>query len=64
MATPYFQQQVLDAWARLGRTYAVRVDRNGSRKVSLDGQRETNMATAMRRIERTLAATPRAQWEG
>ena len=61
---PYFLQVAFDAWVRLGHTYTVRVDRNGSRKVSLNGERETNMASAMRRIERALAAAPRAQWEG
>jgi len=53
-ALPMWQQHLLDAYAATGRCYHVRRKKDGSKAVSLDGHRETNMAIALKKIETVL----------
>ena len=48
------QNRIADAYRWAGGAVAVRINRNGSRRVSIDGGRETDVRTAMRRLEQWL----------
>lgn len=56
-------QAVADAFVSAGHSAVCRFDRNGSRRVSLDGGRETDMRAAMRKIEATLTKERAWPWQ-
>lgn len=45
------QNLIAEAYRWAGGMVAVRMNRNGSRRVSIDGERETDVSRAMRRLE-------------
>ena len=52
---PWWRQKIFDAYVASGRTYAIRYDRNGLARVSLNGLREMNMHDALDKIDRHFA---------
>lgn len=57
---PYeYQRSFCRDFVALGHTVAIRRDRNGSRKISIDGGREKNTRDAMAFIEKVLFPKPK-----
>lgn len=59
---PGWQGAMLAAFEAAGHTVAVRINRLGNRKASLDGGRDMDIGPALRRIETVMTAEQSWPW--